>query len=183
MSGNLYGSETASVALAHVEQGEDANTTRRDKKNRFDFEDFLRSIITYLAIAIMMFAALALLTLFDTGTVDFGTNMFRRIDVLNLMFSLILSAALEQIWNNKRELRYKITMILEVVLSALGFIWYIARSFADIIIQKSTDTEYVFESFFQDGKTMFWFNVLYTIVGAIVIICGFAFRAYREIDK
>lgn len=183
MSGETDEREIEFEAVRHVEQGEDAVKTNSVKKSIFDKEEFIRSVATYIAIAGLMFFALALLTLFNTGTNAFWTNLFQKIDTLNLMFSLVLSAALEQMWNNKRELKYKITMILEVVLSVFGFIWFFARSFAEIMIShKSAETTYVFEPFFQNSNNMLWFNVLYIVVGAIVIVCGFAFRANREID-
>ena len=170
-------------AVRHVEQGEDAIKTTSTKTSNWDKEEFIRSVVTYIAIAAIMFFALAVLTLFNTGTTNFWTNLFEKIDTLNLMFSLVLSAALEQMWNNERELKYKITMILEVVLAVLGFIWFIARSFADIMIShKGAGTTYIFEPFFQNSDNMFWFNVLYIVIGAVVIVCGFAFRANREID-
>lgn len=170
-------------AVKHVEQGENTIGTTSDTGSSSDKEEFIHSVVTYVTIAVIMFFALAVLTLFDTGTADFWINLLQKIDTLNLMFSLVLSAALEQMWNNKRALKFKITMILELVLASLGFIWFFARSFANIMILHNNEGDpYIFESFFQNKINMLTFNTLYIIIGTIVIIFGFAFRVNHEID-
>lgn len=170
-------------AVRIVEQGEDVTDEGGSKKQSFDWTEFARSLVTYIFTAVIMLVALSTITLFDTGQTDFWTNLLQKIDTLSLMFSLMLSAALEQMWNNKRKLRFKITMLVEVALAALGLMWYCARSIADIIVsQKQADMVFTFETFFQDNQNMLMFNKGYIIVGCIVIIFGFGLRAFKDID-
>lgn len=183
MSIDVKESKISKIALEQVEEREDSDESANNNKSNWDWEELFHSASVYVFIIILMVVGLAIITLFNTGTDKFLLNLLKRNDTLNLMFSLILSAALEQLWNNKRELKYKITLLLELLLTIVGFIWYIVRSIAEIIIlNKAEGALYAFESFFLNDQNMFMLNVFYIIFGFVVIICGFVVKANQNID-
>ena len=85
---------------------------------------------------------------------------------------MVLSAGLEQVWNNKRQWKYKITQIGEVALAIIGLILYLAYSLWEIYDPSNP---------YYTGR--FWVNICYIVFSAIFVIFGFVMRALVEQEE
>lgn len=118
------------------------------------------------------FFALIIITIAKCKTnlnvTDLIGNTIKTIDMLNMSFSLVLSAMLEQIWNKEstKNSFYKIMLGCEVLLTVLGGMLYVAYSIVDSknqLLQQS-----------------FGINLGYVIASSIVVALGFLSRSLRR---
>lgn len=114
---------TVKHAIEHVSAGEASGK----KAKKIDWEEFLHLFISWLISGIVICAVLLILTMAENSN-NLFKDMIMRIDTVSLVFSLVLSAGLEQVWNNKKIWKYKLTQIGEVFLASIGLIMYLTYS-------------------------------------------------------
>lgn len=155
---------TVKHAIEHVSAGEASGK----KAKKIDGEEFWHLFISWLISGIVICAVLIILTMAENSN-NLFKDMIMRIDTVSLMFSLVLSAGLEQIWNNKKIWKYKLTQIGEVFLAIIGLIMYLAYSLWDLY-----DPENLY------FKSRFWGNLLYILASFICVLVGFFMRSRIE---
>ena len=111
---------------------------------------------------------LVILTMAEDSN-DLWKDIIIRIDTISLVFSLVLSAGLEQVWNNKKRWKYKLTQVGELALAVLGLVLYLAYSLWDIYDPSN--------KYYNDR---FGFNIFYILLSVICVILGFIMRAAIE---
>ena len=111
---------------------------------------------------------LVILTMAEDSN-DLWKDIIIRIDTISLVFSLVLSAGLEQVWNNKKRWKYKLTQVGELALAVLGLVLYLAYSLWDI---------YDLSNKYYNDR--FGFNIFYILLSVICVILGFIMRAAIE---
>ena len=155
---------TVKHAIEHVSAGEASGK----KAKKIDWEEFCHLLISWLVSGIVIFAVLLILTMAEKSE-DLFRDMVMRIDTVSLVFSLVLSAGLEQVWNNKETWKYKLTQIGEVFLASIGLIMYLTYSFWNLY-----DPENLY------FKSRFWGNLLYIFTSFICVLVGFVMRSRIE---
>lgn len=168
------------VAVDKVEDGEittpgvisfpNSNEEPQTRK-KFKWEEFWHLFSVWLFSATVVVTVLFMLSMVDSTRSSKGLIkvVIMRLDSLSLMFSLVLSAGLEQAWNNKKPLKYKITMLLEMALAILGLLLYLTYSILNII---APNNPYL--------VSRYGVHLFYIIVSTLVVIGGFIVRAYEE---
>lgn len=150
------------VAVEIATQGENTNVG----KLRFvlDWKEFGHFIGIWVVTWLVLFMALIIITI-AKGGVDLIRDTIRTIDMLNMSFSLILSAMLEQIWSKEsvRNSFYKIMLGCEICLTIFGGMLYVAYS-----IVEATNPLL--------GKS-FEINLGYAIASSVVVALGFLSRS------
>lgn len=186
-------SNTADVMVRLVQEGEETvggSYKQKRESLKCDRAEFSQLLLIWLLSAGIMVIALGIILVFK-GFDAFWRDLICQTDTLCLMFSLVLSATLEQVWNNKREVKFKLVMVAEILLSILGLLFYSVRCIAEIIITqitvaKSYDTleelGLKFGSFFNDEHFLYEFNILYVCIGTVLVIYGFYLRSLTELD-
>lgn len=155
------------VAVEIATNGEDTNVGNVHFK--LDWSEFGHFIGIWIVTWLILFFALIIITIAKCKTnideIDIIGDTIKTIDMLNMSFSLILSAMLEQIWSKEstRNSFYKIMLGCEVCLTILGGMLYVAYSIVDLnsqLLQKS-----------------FEINLGYVIASSIVVALGFLSRS------
>lgn len=159
-------SKTAQSAVDLVEQGEMANGA--NLRDDFNWNEFVHLLLCWLISAAVIFTILIVLTMAESSE-NLMKDVILRLDTLSLMFSLILSAGLEQMWNNKSQLKFKIIMFLEIGMAIVGLLLYLAYSMLSII---QPENVYL--------QNRFIVHLLYVIFGIIVVIVGFVVRSITD---
>ncbi len=119
--------------------------------------------------AVVLFSALLFITIVS-GSSDIMYDTIREVDTLNMMFSLVLSAFLEQMWSkNSKGGLYSFTLGVEGALTVVGGMLFMAYS----IVEKTDVNNQLI-------KLSFELNVGYIITSIIVILLGFFSRAIHE---
>lgn len=155
---------TVKNAIEHVSAGEASGK----KAKKIDWEEFWHLLISWLVSGIVIFAVLLILTMAEKSE-DLFRDMVMRIDTVSLMFSLVLSAFLEQVWNNKKNWMYKFSQIGEFILAFLGLTMYLAYSLWELY-----DPENLY------FKSRFLTNLLYILVSFVCVLVGFLMRSKIE---
>lgn len=98
-------------------------------------------------------------------------DVIKGVDALNMAFSLVLSALLEQMWSRGKDsnLLYKITLGAEGFLVLLGGMVFIAYS----ILKEIQPQNQLF-------SIAFGVNLIYIIGSTITVILGFWSRTLKE---
>lgn len=159
--------QTGKSAVNHVESFEKANL-KISIWSCFDWGEFLHMFLVWLVGALIIVLVLVGITVFDQPS-DLPYAVIMRLDTLSLMFSLVFSAALEQIWYNRKGIKYKMTQIAEVLLSFVGLIFYLVYSVMEKI--SPNNSYYV---------NRYNFQLIYIIAVVVVVVLGFLARAYKE---
>ncbi|HIZ78910.1 MAG TPA: hypothetical protein IAA17_03905 [Candidatus Lachnoclostridium stercorigallinarum] len=102
---------------------------------------------------------------------DLVKDVILRLDTLSLMFSLVLSAGLEQVWNNKKHWKYKLTQYGELTLALIGLVLYLVYSLMFIL---DSTNPYL--------QSRFGVHLSYIIVSTVVVVGGFVARAFPEAE-
>lgn len=172
------GNDTAQHAVEHVTNGESYSppyptNVRSNDDNFFDWPEFWHMTISWFVSGLMVFVVLIILTM-ATKPTDFWKDIVNRIDTISLVFSLVLSAGLEQVWNNKKQWKYKLTQIGELALAILGLILYLTYSLW--AIYDPCNPYYI---------QRFWVNIIYILFSIVFVVFGFAMRAIieQEVNK
>lgn len=164
---NTRDASMGAVAVDIATNGEDANVNKVNFK--VDWSEFWHFIGIWIVTWVILFFALIIITIAKCGTNLNETNIIgetiKTIDMLNMSFSLILSAMLEQIWSKEstRNSFYKIMLGCEVCLTIFGGMLYVAYSIVNQgnqLLQKS-----------------FEINLGYVIATSIVVALGFLSRS------
>lgn len=168
------GNTTAAKAVLNVTQGE--NIVTPPKVSKFSWNEFFHLSLTWVFSAFTVALVLFVATLYRHPEKLFY-DLIVQIDTLSLMFSLVLSAALEQVWNNKQQLRFKITQFLELALAVFGLVWYLSYSIDESINQLvETPAMSLSES------TLFAVHLGYIIISVIVVMVGFVIRSFENLE-
>lgn len=160
-------STTGKKAVDLIEQGERAVPV---KTRRFNWEEFWHLFMGWFISAIVIFAVLFGLTMAEKSE-DLVRDVILRLDTLSLMFSLVLSAGLEQMWNNKKHWKYKMTQYGELALALIGLILYLVYSLMYIL---DANNPYL--------QSRFYVHLFYIIVSTIVVVGGFVARAFPDAE-
>lgn len=160
------GNSIGAMAVEIVTQGEETNDTK--KKVTLNRQKFGQFMGIWLLTWVMLFVALFIVT-FAKSKGDVFREAIQSIDMLNMSFSLILSAMLEQIWskNNVQGFLYEVTKGCEIAFVFVGGMLYIAYSMAS---ENSQLLQKAFEM-----------NLGYTIISAIIVILGFLTRSLDSV--
>lgn len=151
-------------AVDLVEQGE---KIIRSTANNVDWGEFGHLLLTWIISASIIFIVLLILECVNDPK-DLFTEVILRTDTLSLMFSLVLSAGLDQVWNNKKNWKYKLTLCGEITLSFVGLILYLSYSLIEILDKENP---------YLQTQSRLWIHSSYIIISTIVVICGFYVRA------
>ena len=160
--------EMGEVAVSVATKGESQEARR--PKIRCDWSEFGKFVGIWLLTATILFGALIIITVVK-GSTNVIKDTIKEVDTINMTFSLVLSALLEQIWSkngNKGKL-YNFTLGVEGFLTIIGGMLYVAYS---IVKTTAPDNELL--------KKAYEFNIAYIIVSIIVVILGFFSRALSE---
>ena len=168
--------ETAQHAVDYVIKEENDTSPLLDVKKPLskitpiDWQEFWHLFISWGTSGLIIFIVLLILTMSDRSD-NLLYNTIIRIDTISLVFSLVLSAGLEQLWNNKRQLKYKLVLIAELILATFGLILYLTYSLWAIY---DPSNPYFTERF--------GVNLLYIIFTIICAAVGFVTRALVEME-
>lgn len=162
-----YYSTTGRKAVDLVEQGERTATV---KSRRFNWEEFWHLFLGWFISATVIF-----IVLFGLAMAEKSENLVKdvilRLDTLSLMFSLVLSAGLEQVWNNKKQWKYKLTQYGELALALIGLVLYLVYSLI-----------FIFDSTNPYLQSRFGVHLFYIIVSTVVVVGGFVARAFPDAE-
>lgn len=162
-----YSSTTGRKAVDLVEQGEKTTTA---KLRGFNWEEFWHLFLGWFISAVVIFTVLFGLTMAEKSE-NLVKDVILRLDTLSLMFSLVLSAGLEQVWNNKKHWKYKLTQYGELTLALIGLVLYLVYSLMFIL---DSTNPYL--------QSRFGVHLFYIIVSTVVVVGGFAARAFPEAE-
>lgn len=167
---------TAQHAVDQVTKGEGcvlpgSPNNQLSKGKTIDWQEFWHLFISWAVSGLIIFVVLLILTMADKSS-DLWNDIVIRTDTISLVFSLVLSAGLEQVWNNKRQWKYKLTQIGELALAIIGLILYLAYSLWAIY---DPSNPYYTERF--------WVNICYIIFSIIFVVFGFVMRALVEQEE
>lgn len=160
---------TSMWAVDLVEQGEQIEYIR---KAVIDWREFWHLFFGWFISALVIIVILIILTMAERSQ-DIPRDVILRLDTLSLMFSLVLSAGLEQVWNNKKQWIYKLTQYAEIALAFIGLALYLSYSLLNVL---DSENPYLQERY---GVHLF-----YIITSIIIVNAGFFARAYldKEVD-
>ena len=156
------------IAVEVATKGESENSAKI--KFRCDLSEFGRFVGIWLFTAAVLFGALTIITVVR-GERNIVRSTIGEVDTLSMMFSLVLSALLEQIWSrgvNKGKL-YGFTLGVEGVFVILGGMLFTAYSIVKITNPENQLLRFSFE-----------LNVGYIVASTIVVVLGFLSRAIHE---
>lgn len=167
------GVNTARHAVTQVARGENDVSSKPinhkiGKKRIIDWSEFWHLFISWFISGLIIFMVLVILTMAEKST-DLWKDIVIKVDTISLVFSLVLSAGLEQVWNNKKRWKYKLTQIGELTLAILGLVLYMAYSLWEIY---DPCNPYYLDRF--------EFNMLYIVLSLICVVIGFMMRAMIE---
>lgn len=166
--------QTAKEALRYVED-EEKTTARKSKKmgNRktVDWDEFMHLSLTWVISAVAIATVLLILAL-EEGSEDLFHDIINRIDALSLMFSLVLSAALEQIWNHKDSKMFQCTLAGELILVIGGLVWYLVCSIHEIQLRDPSSKVNVDPVFIERFRV----HAAYIVLSIVCVFVGFFAR-------
>lgn len=155
------------IAVGVATAGENRNIGRAVYYCKWN--EFWKFVGIWIVTAVVLFVALLLITIVS-GSDQIIHDTIKEVDTLNMMFSLVLSALLEQIWSkNSQGGLYNFTLGAEGGLTVIGGMLFIAYS-----IVEQTDADNVLM------QLSFELNVGYIIISIIVVLLGFFSRAIHE---
>lgn len=154
------------LALKVATNGENKNIG--EFKYSCDWHDFFKFVGIWIITSTVLFCALIIITIVN-GSSNIIYDTIKDTNTLNIVFSLVLSALLEQIWSkNGKTGLYDFTLGFEGVLAIIGGMLFMAYS----IVQTLTLTNKLLQ-------LSFYFNVGYIIISTIVVLMGFFSRSIR----
>lgn len=156
---------TSMRAVDLVEQGEQIEHIEHIRKTVIDWGEFWHLFCGWFISALIIVVVLTILTMAERSQ-NIPRDVILRLDTLSLMFSLVLSAGLEQVWNNKKQWIYKLTLYAELALAFIGLALYLYYSISKVL---DPENPYLQERF---GVHLF-----YIITSIMIVITGFFSRA------
>lgn len=159
--------DMAQIALEVASDGENRNTGKPGYT--CNWRELGKFVGIWFITATILFFALLVITIVD-GSHNILRDTIKNVDTLNMMFSLVLSALLEQMWS-KREggSLYGAALYAEVGLTVIGGMLFMAYSIVEITDKGNQIRQLSFE-----------LNVGYIVFSTIVVLLGFVSRALRE---
>lgn len=162
---NVKESNTGQIAVKIATNGENKNT----RGLKCDWHEFCKFVGIWSITAIILFFALMIITFIESPN-NIINNTIKKVDTLNMMFSLVLSALLEQIWSkNSRGGLYSFTLGMEGLLTIIGGMLFVAYSIVEILNPKHDLL-----------RSSFTLNIIYIIISTIVVLMGFFSRAISK---
>ena len=153
------------VAVKIATNGENIHTGRVRLKVNWD--EFLHFIGIWAVTWLILFCTLVIITIANNEK-QFIRDTIKTVDMLNMSFSLVLSAMLEQIWSKEstRNQLHRTMLGFEVFLTIIGGMLYVSYSIVSVgnqLLQKS-----------------FELNLGYAIASSVIVALGFL---SRSLDK
>lgn len=147
-----------------VEVATNGESTNVKVHLRIDWNVFLHFMGIWVVTWMILFCALIVITIANGG-MRLIADTIKTVDMLNMSFSLILSAMLEQIWSKEstKNSFHKMMLGCEILLTILGGMLYVAYSIVDKgnqLLQKSLQI-----------------NVGYIVASSVVVALGFLSRS------
>lgn len=177
--------QTGKEALRFVTENEStANEPNKVKKRsnkehrNVNWDEFIHLLLTWLISLFAIAGVLVILSLEEQST-DLFHDVINRIDTLSLMFSLVLSAALEQIWNHKKSKLFQYTLAAELILVIGGLIWYLVCSIHEIQQKDPNFTGNINPVYIE----RFWIHAIYIALSIFCVIIGFLSRVSVEQEE
>lgn len=136
-----------------------------------DWHEFGRFVGIWSITTAILFCALLLITTVSNSE-KIVQDTIKSVDTINMMFSLVLSAFLEQIWSKTKDngnWLYSFTLGMEGFLTIIGGMLFVSYS-----ITKMTDNDN------QLLQVSFGVNVGYVVFSILVVLAGFYSRAIRK---
>lgn len=134
----------------------------------FDWKEFGKFVGIWMITACVLFVALLFITIAH-GSKNVIFETIREVNTLNMMFSLVLSAFLEQMWSkNGKSGLYSFTLGVEGGLTIIGGMLFVAYS----IVEEDQGNQLM--------QLSFGLNMGYIMISIIVVLLGFISRAIRE---
>lgn len=170
------GGNTARHAVMQVTKDENYVSSKPvihkiSKRKIIDWPEFWHLFISWFISGLIIFIVLVILTMAERST-NLWEDIVVRIDTISLVFSLVLSAGLEQVWNNKKRWKYKLTQVGELALAILGLVLYLAYSLWAIYDPQNP--------YYVDR---FGFNIFYIALSVACVVIGFIMRAMVEQEE
>lgn len=159
------------IAVCHVEGGEKRAAKATKKAKKIDWNEFWHLFVIWVVSGFFVFIVVLVLSMAEDPE-KLWVHLISRVDTLSLMFSLVLSAALEQMWSPRKVFGYKFTQFAELFLAGVGLVFYLGYSLIMYYDQKNT---YL--------NTCFNVNLTYIILSIFFVIVGFLTRSVIEKEK
>lgn len=161
---------TVDYVINRISDGEldKKNTPKRHWSSGYDLQEFMKMLMIWLACGVTIFIVLIVIEMLNDPE-DLIRNVVMRTDTISLVFSLVLSAALEQIWNGKDNVKYRVSQVIEIMLAAIGLILYTAYSFMEKLVPENS---------YYTGRM--WVNIVYIISSILCVIFGFLMRSKKD---
>lgn len=155
-------------AVKHVEEGENRNKGKPHK--RVNWRGVGRFAASWFVVAIIMFVLVILLTIVK-GSTNIIVDAISSIDTMNIMFSLVLSAFLEQASNKERDsgFLYDATLTSEGVLTLVGAVIFMCYSLLKDIAPSN-----------QLLQMSFVINLIYIGFSILIVFLGFISRSFYQ---
>ena len=150
----------------------------RKREKKVNWDEFIHLSLTWFVSAFAIAAVLVILSLEEQPTNLFH-DVINRIDTLSLMFSLVLSAALEQMWNHKKSKMFQYTLAGELILVIGGLIWYLVCSIHEIQLKDPNLANTVNPVYID----RFWVHFVYILLSICCVFVGFFSRVFIEQEK
>lgn len=152
--------------------------TENTKRKKVNWDEFIHLSLTWFVSAFAIAAVLVILSLEEQST-NLFYDVINRIDTLSLMFSLVLSAALEQMWNHKKSKMFQYTLAGELILVIGGLIWYLVCSIHEIQLKNPDLAENINPVYID----RFWVHAVYITLSVCCVFVGFLSRVSIEQEE
>lgn len=178
-----YGKQSEDNKWSVTRTGEDAlklvmenestanGQSQKNKKAKPNWEEFRHLSLTWFMSAFAIAVVLIILSLEEQSTNLFH-DVINRIDTLSLMLSLVLSAALEQIWNYKNSKIFQYSLAGELILVISGLVWYLVCSIHEIQVRNPLYEGTVNSVFIE----RFGVHAVYIVLSTCCVFVGFLAR-------
>ena len=152
--------------LSLVQEGEINVNKRKRKIPKFDWKEFWHMSTIWFLSGVIIFIVLIAITMAESSQ-NIWIDVIKKIDTLSLMFSLVLSALMEQMWNNKKSAAYKFTQVFGIIIAVIGLVLYLLFSILNIYNENN--------SYLQN---IYGINLGYIIVSVVYVMVSFIARAF-----
>lgn len=144
--------------------------------SRVNWNEFCHLFIIWIVNAGIFFVVILGLTMFKNAnnpSEDLFITSVSQTDMLSLLFSLVVSAELDQAWNTEKSgIQHKLVFFAEFFLSFLGMVLYLIFSALHIFIPENTPYQ----------SNQFCVNLSYLIAVVLTVIFGFLVRSYNSVE-
>lgn len=158
-----------SIVDASIKKTSNQEKNTVPRKYRFDRENFGNVLAIWLVSACILFFIIILITIIEgkSNLLDIMYYTLKKVDALNISFSLSLSALLESTWH-LNNIKYKIVYFSVFLTTIIGAILY--AIFMVLLVVSP-----------QNGLLInqFYINVVYIVISTIITIISFFSRSVK----